>query len=534
MRRDELTDLRAVSSAATCMPPANGVAIGISAAATSTSADIKVATAYNPSFAALAVICGLTAFPPLTMEVYIPSLPSLEHEMHTSATWILSTISVYTVGFSIMQIVLGPVSDVLGRRALLLAGLVTYVISCAGAACTTSVEMLLVPRVTQSFGSACAVILAQAILRDLLDKERRESVMVYFAIVRSCAPLIAPVIGSFLEAAFGWRSSFWFLTASGSGALLGVYLLVPESLLAERRQPSMRCGALVSSLSYLVVQRRFLCWALPEAFGFAGLFVYISTSSYILQQFYGVPVILFGLLYCVTFLGAVAGSSSVHTLRRRCGLSSAATFQLGLALCSGTGLALACFSFSPLAVEPSAASQIFLQTCMVVYAFGRSISMVQAQVQSLEPFPRQAAAAAGLMGSIRSAFVAGVSLAAGQLLEGGRDPRHACRFICLLAISSHALNLLLRPRNTEKQASGLHSASTSKRDSELSEHSEPSTANMLQSAAADLRLSNEAVEELRRAHAHSNADHEGNARHEKAAASTIVTTESRKCDEQGD
>ena len=270
----------------------------------------------QPGRAALAVICFLGMFPPLTMEIYIPSLPSLQHEMHTTATWTLSTISAYTIGFSVMQIVLGPVSDVIGRRRMLLAGLATYVLSCLVAVAAPSIELLLVPRVTQAFGSACAVILAQAMMRDLLEKERREAIMVYFGMVRSTAPLCAPVIGSLLQAAFGWRSTFVFLAAGGVAALLGSQALLVESLPSSRRQPSLECSALLGSLGYLLRQRRFLCWAVPEATGFAALFVYISTSAFILQEFYRVPVAMFGLLYCVTFVGAVAGSWSVRPLRK--------------------------------------------------------------------------------------------------------------------------------------------------------------------------------------------------------------------------
>ena len=397
----------------------------------------------NPSCAALAILCALSAFPPLTMEIYIPSLPNLQAEMQASTTTTLATISVYTAGFSIMQVLLGPVSDVLGRRSMLLGGLLTYVLSCVAAAAAPSIELLLVPRITQSVGSACAAILSMAMLRDLLSAERREEVTVYFSMVRAIAPLCAPVIGSFLEALSGWRSTFVFLAVGGGATLLGSHIHLPESLTAERRQRSLNWRDLLGGIGYLLAQRRFLCWAIPEATGFAALFVYIATSSYILQQFYGVPVVLFGLLYCVTFLGAVVGSAIVPTLRRRLGLSPAAVYLVGQSICTTCAGLLVLFSFTPLATTPSVLSQACLQASMVIFTLGRSICMVPAQVQCLEPFPRRAATAAGLMGALRSGLVAIVSVLAGQALKAGSDPRLACRAIGLLAFTSHTAYMLL-------------------------------------------------------------------------------------------
>ena len=161
------------------------------------------------------------------------------------------------------------------------------------------------------------------------------------------------------------------------------------------------------------------------------------------QGFYDVPLALFGPLYSITFVGAIGGSAAAPRLRGR-GLSPAATYAVGGTLSTCAGLLLGLLSFTPLMRTPSALSQVVLQSCMVCYIFGRGVCMVQAQVQSLEPFPTRAASAAGLMGACRMASVSVVSVCASTLNGGGPAP--ACRAIALLGVASHLSYLLLRPR----------------------------------------------------------------------------------------
>ena len=161
------------------------------------------------------------------------------------------------------------------------------------------------------------------------------------------------------------------------------------------------------------------------------------------QGFYDVPLALFGPLYSITFVGAIGGSAAAPRLRRR-GLSPTATYAVGGTLSACAGLLLGLLSFTPLMRTPSALSQVVLQSCMVCYIFGRGVCMVQAQVQSLEPFPTRAASAAGLMGACRMASVSVVSVCASTLTGGGPAP--ACRAIALLGVASHLSYLLLRPR----------------------------------------------------------------------------------------
>ena len=232
-----------------------------------------MADAPEPSVrcSALVVICLLTSMPPLTMEIYIPSLPVLEEDLHTTTTLVLLTITVYTAAFSLMQLVLGPASDVYGRRKLLLISLGLYVASCIVNALSPTIELMLAPRVIQGSTSAAALIIGQAMLRDLLSIKKRENVTKWMAVVRSSSPMLAPVLGSLLAATLGWRSTFWALAGFGGLILLSSFHLLPESLPKERRQPKFSPYNLLHSVCFLMRRRDFLCWAVPEALGFSAV-----------------------------------------------------------------------------------------------------------------------------------------------------------------------------------------------------------------------------------------------------------------------
>ena len=241
------------------------------------------------SCAALFLIGALTSFPPLTMEIYIPSLPTIEEELHTSSAHVLSTISVYTISFGATQLVLGPLSDVYGRRGILLVAMATYTASSAACMFAPSVEVMYAPRIVQGAASAGAIILGQAILRDLLPVEKRESVTSKIAVVRALSPMLAPVLGSSIAALLGWRANFGLLVLLGLYAVVGTKQLLAESLPAERRQPRFSLRAVLGANAHLLSRRDFTCWAVPEALGFGGFFVWISCSSYILQALATLP-----------------------------------------------------------------------------------------------------------------------------------------------------------------------------------------------------------------------------------------------------
>ncbi|KAL1515532.1 hypothetical protein AB1Y20_002154 [Prymnesium parvum] len=400
----------------------------------------------RPSCGLFTTLALLGAMGPLAVEICIPSLPSMQESLHTSPSLVLLTLSSYLAAFATLQLIIGPISDVVGRRPILLSSLTTFVVASILAALSPSIYFLLPTRAMQAFGASSAMVLSTSVLRDKYGAASRERIASNLAPIRSTAPLLAPVLGSFLEATFGWRSCFFFLAAYGLLSLVRVWGSLPESLPEDRRQPRLRCGSLLSNSAYVLRRREFLCYALPECAGFGGLFFWISSSSFILQEFYLIPVEYFGLLYSMTFVGAILGSFSSRRLRLALHLTPPQYYLVLSAVNAVAGLVLLVFAFTPLSVSSSVASQAWLQAGMFCYTVCSSATMVQGQVQALEPFPTRAGAAAGIMGTMRSGVSCAVSVAAGQIHSHlGHTPRPICVAISVMGCLKLLLHLLCRP-----------------------------------------------------------------------------------------
>src|SRR5262249_16028587 len=154
---------------------------------------------------ALTILLGsLMALAPVSMDIYLVSLPSLTEALATNVNGVQLTLSMWFVGFAIGQVICGPASDRFGRRPVFLAGLVLDVAASVICALATTIEMLIAARFFQALAMSCGPVVATAVVRDLYEGERAARLLSYMALVRGVAPLIAPVVGSWLQVSFGW------------------------------------------------------------------------------------------------------------------------------------------------------------------------------------------------------------------------------------------------------------------------------------------------------------------------------------------
>src|SRR6266542_1861020 len=251
------------------------------------------------TFALTAVLALLTAVGPLSVDMYLPSLPDIGRELAAPPAQVQLTISFYLVGFALGQIVYGPLSDRHGRKPILLAALALF--SSAGIACAfaSSIEVLIIARFFQAFGGAGAVVLARAIVRDLYSEARAGREFSLMGAIMAVAPTIAPLIGSVLQIAFGWRAIFVALLAVGSVAAALVWCLLPEtvSLLSTMRvyRTFMRNSAFLAHLGIVTCS-------------FMGLFAWISGASFVLQDLYGLSALEFGVAFALGSAGYMLGT----------------------------------------------------------------------------------------------------------------------------------------------------------------------------------------------------------------------------------
>src|SRR5579859_5973392 len=182
------------------------------------------------TFALTLLLSLLTGLGPLSMDMYLPSLPAIGEALHASTAQVQLTISSYLLGFAAGQILYGPISDRFGRRPVILVALVLYGIGSVFCAVTQSIETLTAVRFLQALGGAGAVVLARAVVRDIHSGVRAGRELSLMGSITAFAPIVAPMIGGVLQTAFGWRATFILLVALAAVASTAAAFLLPETL----------------------------------------------------------------------------------------------------------------------------------------------------------------------------------------------------------------------------------------------------------------------------------------------------------------
>jgi DHA1 family bicyclomycin/chloramphenicol resistance-like MFS transporter len=359
------------------------------------------------SFALTLLLAMLTGIGPLSMDMYLASLPSIGRLLGAPTSQVQLTISAYLIGFAIAQIFHGPLSDRHGRRPVLLAALGIYLLATLACAFSFSIETLIAARFVQAVGGSGASVLARAVVRDMYEGTRIGRELAPMAAIMGLAPLVAPVIGGVLETAFGWRSNFVALLGFGVTVWVMVWFLLPETL--RQRAPEA-----VSIASTLRSYRRFLADpGFVVHLGIAtcclcGLFAWISSAAFVLQDIYGLSALAFGLAFTIGSSGYLVGTIIAARFVMHWG--AARTMGFGTVAMASGGLAMVALLAFALygAVGVIAAAGLYL--------IGMGMTLAQAQAGALLPFPDRAGAASSLVGFTTQTSSAVVGAILGHML----------------------------------------------------------------------------------------------------------------------
>ncbi len=361
------------------------------------------------SFALTALLALLTGIGPLSVDMYLPSLPDIGHALGASTAQVQLTISSYLIGFAVGQMLYGPVSDRYGRKPVLIAALVVFGLATVACALANSIEMLIGARALQSLGGSGAIVIARAVVRDLYSGAAAGRELSRMGAVMALAPVIAPLMGGVLQTAFGWRANFVVLALFALTATAAVALLLPETLRSRGAGPlSLRTMA----CSYAIVARSgyFLAHMGLSALSFAGLFAWISASAFVLQNVYRLSPSAFSLVFAVGSGGYLVGTWVAARVVVPLGV--ACTLGIGSLAVAAGGLAMV----AALALGLSSAFALVLP--MSLYLAGMGMVLPQAAAGAMQPFPQRAGAASSLLGFVQqsSAAVCGalVGAALGQ------------------------------------------------------------------------------------------------------------------------
>jgi DHA1 family bicyclomycin/chloramphenicol resistance-like MFS transporter len=267
----------------------------------------------------------------------LPAFPDIARALHTSASWVQPTLTACVAGLALGQLVIGPLSDRVGRRVPLVAAMTTYAVAALLCASASSVAALIVLRFVQGLAGAGGIVIARAVVRDLRTGAAAVRLFSSLMLVTGLAPILAPVVGGQLLALTSWEGIFVTLAVLSALIALLAGLALPETLPPERRSAS-GLGRTVHTMRGLLRDRSFLGHALAGALTFGALFAYISGSAFVLQRIYGLSPQVYSLAFAMNGLGLVAASQvnarivervgPTRLLRRALGCVAASTAAL--------------------------------------------------------------------------------------------------------------------------------------------------------------------------------------------------------------
>lgn len=261
------------------------------------------------------ILGTLTALGPFTVDMYLPAFPAIESQFGVEPALVQLTLTGTMVGFACGQLIVGPLSDRVGRKVPLVVAAILHIAASIGAAMAPSILWLGVFRVLQGFGAASSGVVSMAMVRDLFSGRRLVQMMSRLALVNGLAPVIAPVVGSQLLAITNWRGIFWVLACYGLLVSIAVALFIRETLPKHVRQANQR--SLLDRYASLFKDRVYLGMVAMAGLNFTGLFAYLSASPFLFQQVYGMTEQQYGYAFAANSVAVIIGVQTSSRLIHR-------------------------------------------------------------------------------------------------------------------------------------------------------------------------------------------------------------------------
>ena len=374
--------------------------------------------AIAPTRTLAVLLTMLVAFGPVCTDLYLASLPDMARDLKTDTAMVQLTLSAFVVGFAVMQLGYGPLSDRFGRRRVIMGGVVLYVVASLFCVVAPTIETLIAGRFAQALGACCGPVVGRAVVRDIYPRDQAAKVMSYMASAMALAPLVAPSIGGWFHTWFGWRSNFLLL------ALFGVVLLAMVwRLLGETNQhpdpTALDPGRMLENYSALLRDRAFVGYVLTVTTLFGGVFVYLSSSSFVLIDFMGLPPRYFGFAFSMASVGYIIGGFVAARVTHRVGMDR--MVGLGVTGCAFMGCVMAALSWSGL-IQPGLVGIAALMLPMMLFFVFAALVLPNATAGAIAPFPHMAGSASAAVGFCQMAGGAGIGWLVGLLSDGTARP----------------------------------------------------------------------------------------------------------------
>ncbi|WP_430592253.1 multidrug effflux MFS transporter [Humidisolicoccus flavus] len=336
------------------------------------------------------ILGACTALGPFTIDLYLPAFPAVKEEFGIGDAVVQMTLSATMLGFALGQLIVGPLSDRLGRRVPLVVATLIHVLASIGVALAPTIEMLAAFRVLQGLGCAASAVVAMAMVRDMFAGKPLVKMLSRLALVQGLAPILAPIIGSQLLQVTDWRGIFWVLAVYSVLVVAAVSIFLHETLPAERRSVAGH-STLGQRYKAVLGDRVFIGAAIIGGMTFGGLFAYLSTSSLLLQDVYGLSETEFGFVFAICSIGVFLGVQVSARLQAKIGPQWVLAGSTAATVFAGSLV---------LASELSGFGLFGLVPALFIFTTCVGLSMPCVQVLALNQHGAEAGTAASLLGAM--------------------------------------------------------------------------------------------------------------------------------------
>jgi len=405
----------------------------------------------------LILILGLlSAIGPFSIDMYLPGFPSIAADLHTTVAQVSLSLSSFFIGISFGQFLYGPLLDRFGRKQPLYIGLSIYLLASIGCVFAPSVQILITLRFVQAIGGCVGMVAARAMVRDLFAVEDNAKVFSLLMLVVGVSPIIAPTVGGYVTAVYGWHYVFVLLTVMSAGILLAIHFYLPESKKPDTGI-SLKPKPILRNFIQVAREPQFITYALTGSVATAGLYTYIAGSPYVFMELFKTSEKQYGWIFALIAMGLI-GASQVNSLLLRT-FRSEQIIRVALIGQSVTGLLLLAGTITGILELFSTIFFIFIFLCCQGFIFPNSSAL------SMAPFSKNAGSASALLGGIQMCIGACTSALVSILNNHTALPMTGIMACCtissltILSVGSRIIRYKASIRDVEEETAEMISTS---------------------------------------------------------------------------
>jgi DHA1 family bicyclomycin/chloramphenicol resistance-like MFS transporter len=345
-----------------------------------------------------ALIAALSMMSPFSIDTFFPSFHAIAADFGLSKWAVQQTLTVYMLPLAVMSLVQGPLSDAVGRRPVILAGLCVYTVASIGCTFAPNFTTLLVFRALQGVSAGVGMIVGRAVIRDLFEGPQAQKLLSLVTMLFAFAPALAPVIGGWIHVAWGWHAVFGFMALFGASLALGTHLTLPETHPKEKRA-HLHAGTLARTAWSVVRHREFLLLAMAMGANFAALMSFIAAAPAVVIDHWHLAETQFAYLFIPAIGGLVCSAILSGRMAGRFTYAQQSHLGFILALSGSALMTLLCavFDAPPLLVQ---------QLIIAVIAFGVQLAGPTLSLRMLDLFPHARGSAASVQSCVSIAISA--------------------------------------------------------------------------------------------------------------------------------